>query len=287
MKNRLKTFLKKYFLILKIKERFSPTVQIEQRALYLKHRENASKGFYPKIHETGFRIFSQFEEDGLLLYLFSLIGMTNKTFLEIGADDGLNSNCANFYFNFGWRGTFIDGNSKAIERGKRFYSRYPHEWNYQPTFVSSKVNAENINDLVKNSGLNGEIGLMSIDIDGNDYWVWKALEVVEPQVVIIETHNEFGLENIVVPYDPDYFYPGKHPLYHGASPKAMTKLASEKGYRLVGANDLGFNFIFLKEGLIPESQLPTVAPADLLGHPSAKEGMKGFQEIKDWEYVRP
>ncbi len=76
-------------------------------------------------------------------------------------------------------------------------------------------------------------------------------------MVIIETHNEFGLNNIVVPYDPDYFYPGKHPVYHGASPVAMTRLAKRKGYRLVGANELGFNFIFIKNG-IAEDQIPEV-----------------------------
>ena len=106
---------------------------------------------------------------------------------------------------------------------------------------------------------------MSIDIDGNDYWVWDAISVTSPKAVIIETHIEFGLKNIVVPYDKDYVYPGRHPDYHGASPVAMEKLARRKGYRLVGANRLGFNTIYLREGLAPI--LPTVSVGSILSHP--------------------
>jgi hypothetical protein len=126
--------------------------------------------------------------------------------------------------------------------------------------------------------------LLSIDIDGNDYWIWDAIKVIEARVVIIETHNEFGLKNIVVPYDADYSYPGKHPVYHGASPVAMNKLANKKGYRLVGANELGFNFIFVKNGFA-DAQLPDVSVESVLKHPSVEEGYKTFEPVKDWKYL--
>lgn len=282
----LKNFLKKHFLMLKIRDRFNPAVQISQRKLFLDYQRDAKNGILPAFKDTGFRVFSQFEEDGLLLYIFALLGMENKCFVEFGSDDGVNSNSANLYFNFGWHGLFIDGNPKAIERGKRFFSKYPHSWFYQPKFVCSLVKRENINQLISGAGFEGKIGLLSIDIDGNDYWLWDAITVVDPEVVIIETHNEFGMENIVVPYDPDYFYPGKHPVYHGASPVAMTKLAHKKGYRLVGSNELGSNFIYVKNGLADE-YLPEVSVESCLQHPSTIEGFKTFEPIKDWEYVRP
>lgn len=282
----IKNFLKDHFLILKIRNRFNPSVQITQRQLFLDYQKRAEKNELPAFSDTGFRVFSQFEEDGLLLFIFSVIGMENKQFVEIGSDDGVNSNSANLYFNFGWHGLFIDGNPKAIKRGQKFFSKYPHTWFYQPTFVCSKVNRENVNALITNAGFKGEIGLLSIDIDGNDYWVWDAITAVEPQVVIIETHNEFGMENIVVPYDPNYFYPGKHPVYHGASPVAMTKLANKKGYRLVGANELGSNFIFVKNGLADEL-IPEVSVESVLKHPSIQKGHQTFLPIKDWEYIRP
>lgn len=282
----IKNFLKDRFYILKVRNRFSAEVQIGQRQMYLDYRKGLKSGNLPKLSETGFRVFSQYEEDGMLLYLFSLIGMNHKTFVEIGSDDGINSNCANLAFNFGWHGLFLDGNETAIKRGRRFYQKYPHPWMYQPTFRCARVTAENINDLVSEAGLSGDIGLLSVDVDGNDYWIWKALTDVSPQVVIIETHVDLGLRNIVVPYDPNYSFPGKHPLYHGASPLAMVKLAKEKGYRLVGANELGFNFIFLRNDLLMDV-VPEVDVESVLHHPSVKESWKRFHEIENWEFVEP
>ncbi len=280
----IKNFLKDKFLITKIRNRFIPSVQISQRQSFHYYKDLAKNNELPPLSDTGFRVFSQFEEDGKLLFIFSVIGMDNKIFVEIGSDDGVNSNSANLYFNFGWHGLFIDGNPKSIKRGKKFFSKYPHPWFYKPKFLCSKVTRENINELINESGIKGEIGLLSIDIDGNDYWIWDAIKVIDPKVVIIETHNEFGLNNIVVPYDADYFYPGKHPIYHGASPVAMNNLAKRKGYRLVGANELGFNFIFIKNG-IADDLIPEVSVESVLQHPSVKEGYKKFEEIKDWEYL--
>lgn len=285
MRSSIKRLLKDRFLILKIRNRFHPSTQIGQRQLFHYYQDGKQKDNLPKLKDTGFRVFSQFEEDGILLFIFSVIGMDNKTFIEIGSDDGINSNSANLVFNFGWHGLFIDGNKHSIERGRKFYGKYPHPWAYPPKFACRLVNRENINQIIQEAGFSGEIGLLSIDIDGNDYWIWDAIDVVRPQVVIIETHNEFGFEDIVVPYDPDYFYPGKHPIYHGASPIAMTKLAKQKGYRLVGANELGFNFIFIKNG-IAEEFIPEVGVESVLQHPSAIEGFSKFKEIKDWKYER-
>lgn len=282
----IKNFLKDKFLILKIRQRFSPSVGICQQSLYQQYRTMKAQGHLPPFRETGFRVFSQMEEDGKLLFIFALVGMENKIFVEIGSDDGVNSNSANLFFNFGWRGLFIDGNPSAIKRGKNFYRRYPTPFSFQPVFACAMITRENINEIISTSGFSGEIGLLSIDIDGNDYWVWDAITVVNPRVVLIETHTEFGMENIVVPYDPTYFYPGKHPVYHGASPVAMTNLARKKGYRLVGANELGFNFFFVKNGFADE-QLPEVSVESVLQHPSAKKSFDKFAEIRDWEYLRP
>jgi len=255
-----------------------------QEELVQLYQQNLSDKKLPKLTETGFKLFSQFEEDGLLLYLFSLLGMTKKTFIEFGADDGINSNSANLYFHHDFEGLFIDGNEKALERGRYFFQKYGNKKIKQPVFEQAFITAENINEIFEKAGFTGEIGLLSIDIDGNDYWVWKAIEVVSPQVVIIETHNEFGMNDIIVPYDPDYFYPGKHPTYHGASPVAMTKLAKKKGYRLVGANELGFNLIYLRNDLLPD-EISEITVNAVLQHPSNAEARARFEEVKNWEYV--
>lgn len=280
IKHKLKFALQSW----RYRHRLSPAAGLPQTQLLVQYRQMQQQGHLLPLADTGFRVFSQFEEDGLLLYIFSLIGMGQRTFLEIGADDGINANCANLYFHHGWNGVYIDGNAKAIRRGQRFYSRHPHPHYPPPSFIHAMVKRENVNDLVRQGGLSGDIDLLSIDIDGNDYWIWDALEVVQPRVVIIETHVEFGLHNVVVPYDPDYVYPGKHPDYHGASPVAMVKLATRKGYRLVGANRLGFNFIFVQQG-IGESALPTVDVESVLQHPRTQASFARFEVIKDWTYL--
>jgi len=261
----------------------SPQVKINQRMLFNFYRHSTSQGYRFPLSDAGFRVYSQFEEDGILLYIFAAIGVEHKTFIDIGSGDGINSNCANFAVNFGWNGLFIDGNPANIEKGKKYYASNPDTWAYPPTFVNAFIQRENINELIRDNGFAGGVDLMSIDIDGNDYWIWDALTVVEPRVVIIETHIEFGMNSIVVPYDKDYMYPGKHPDYHGASPVAMEKLARKNGYRLVGAINYGFNTIYVKNG-IGEDILPAVSVESILKHPRNKERQKLFEPIKDWEY---
>lgn len=285
LKQSLKNFLKKHFYILKTWDKFTPAAQIGQRHLLLYYQNCLKKGNVPALKDTGFKVFSQHEEDGLLLFIFSIIGTANKTFVEIGSNDGVNSNAANLAINFGWHGLFIDCDSEAISRGKHFYKRYPDPWSYPPKFICSRVTKENINQLIKAAGFTGTVDLLSIDLDGNDYWIWDAMETIDPRVVIIETHVEFGYNNIVVPYDPNYSFPGKHPVYHGASPVAMTNLAKRKGYRLVGSNDYGHNMIFIKDGTGNEF-IPEVSVESTLQHPSAIESFRLFEEIKDWEYVK-
>lgn len=281
----IKDAFKSRYYYLFVKEKLYPEVGIQQRLLYHHYCDCMRSGSLPGIENTGFRVFSQFEEDGKLLYILALTGMKTKRFVEIGSDDGINSNCANLYFHFGYHGLFIDSNPASISRGKRFYRRYPNPWFYQPQFLCAMVKRENINELLKDAGYEGEADLLSIDIDGNDYWIWDALEVCSPRVVIIETHVEFGYHDVVVPYDPEYVFPGRHHLYHGASPVAMVKLAKRKGYRLVGANDYGYNMIFVKEELCGE-KLPEKSLREVLWHPSAKGSFLSDQEIEKMKVWR-
>lgn len=263
----------------------SPQVKISQKMLFNFYQYAISQGYRFPLTDTGFRVYSQFEEDGILHYIFAAIGTGNKTFIDVGSGDGINSNCANFAVNFGWNGLFIDGNPLNIEKGSTYYAKNPDTWAYPPKFAHAFIQRENINELIQKHGFaEKEVDLMSIDIDGNDYWVWDALTVVQPRVVIIETHIEFGMNSIVVPYDKDYMYPGKHPEYHGASPVAMQKLACKKGYRLVGAINYGFNTIYIKNG-IGEEILPSVSVESILRHPRNQERQKRFEPIKDWEYI--
>jgi hypothetical protein len=276
----LKNLIKKYFLIFKVRNRFSAAVQIGQRRLYHYYKDKVGAGGVLPLSDTGFRVFSQFEEDGILLYIFSVLGMGSRTFVEIGSDDGINSNCANLAFNFGWSGLYIDASKESIARGKRFYARYPHPWMYSPKFHWGEATPDNINEILRANDIAGEIELLSIDIDGDDYWVWNAIEVIQTQVVIIETHIRFGHNNLVVPYGQRY---GDA---HGASPVAMQKLGQKKGYRLIGANQLGFNFIFVREPLAREV-LTEVTIDSILQHPSAQQSIDAFVLSDPQKYVTP
>ncbi len=262
-----------------------PLVKISQRDLYNYYQQAVGAGMRWKLGDTGFRVFSQFDEDGILLYIFAALGAGRKYFVDIGAGDGINSNCANLAVNFGWHGLFIDGKAENIARGEAFYRQHADTWAYPPKFAHAMIERENINEVIGAAGFSGEVDLVSIDIDGNDYWIWDALTVIEPRVVIIETHIEFGLRSIVVPYDRQYRYPGRHPDYHGASPVAMAKLAKKKGYRLVGSNLYGFNTVYVKNG-IGEDILPGVPVESVLAHPRNAERARLFEPIKDWEYVQ-
>lgn len=279
-----KNFLKNHFLIWKVRHCFSNTTRASLQNLFHEYSNAAKQNVVPPLKNVGLKVFSQLEEDGLLMFLFAVLGTKNKTFIEIGSNDCINSNCANLALNFGWSGIFIDADEKLLERGKKFYQKYSPFPQELPKFICAKVMRENINDTIKNGGLQGEIDLLSIDIDGNEYWIWDAIEVVQPRVVIVETMVEYGMRNVLVPYDKNYFFPGKHPLYHGASPLAMTKLADKKGYRLVGCNELGFNHIYVRKG-IGENLIPEVSVESTLTHPNAYESFKDFEQVKHLPFV--
>ena len=278
MYSAIKNFFKKYFYILKVRNRFTPAVRIAQRQLFHYYRDGAMNGKVPAITDTGFSVFSQYEEDGILLFIFAVIGTAGKTFVDIGSNDGINSNCANLAINFDWHGLFIDGDTTAINRGKYFYKKYPSPWAYPQKFVCENITTYTVNDVIKNAGFSGEVDLLSIDIDGNDYFIWKALEIIKPRVVVIETLVEFGNHNIVFPYKPNKPQP-----YQGASPAAMNELAKNKGYRLVGTNNYGHNAIYVRNDL-GVNLIPEVTVASTLLHPSAVESFIPLEKIKGYEY---
>jgi len=281
----LKRLVKKYLSQFRYRDRYSPTVQITQRQLYLSYKENFRNKTAVQLADSGFKVFSQFEEDGMLLFIFSVIGMKYKTFVDIGANDCINSNCANFAVNFYWHGLFIDSDKNALDIGRHFYNKHPDPWSYKPVFVCEKIDRQNINPLIKNAGFEGPVDLLSIDIDGNDYWIWEAITVISPNVVIIEAKVEYGMNDAVVPYNADYSHLNKNPLYNGASPFAINQLAKRKGYRLVGANAYGHNMIFIKKELAAD-YIPEVTVESTLTHPKTKESLKEFEQVKHLEFLK-
>jgi hypothetical protein len=217
----------------------------------------------PDLSAVEFRCFSQGGEDGLLLYLFSLLGTTDKRAVEICAGDGIECNSANLIINHGWRGLLFDGDAAAVRTGQEFYALCRDTFIAPPTLVAAWITAENVNALLAERGFVGDIDLLSLDMDGVDWWVWKALTVVRPRVVILECNPTWGPHlAVTIPYKPDFRTDyTKRPWYQGASLAAFAKLGRDKGYRLVGLHRLGNNALFLRNDVGPDL-FPEVSPAE-------------------------
>jgi hypothetical protein len=127
-------------------------------------------------------------------------------------------------------------------------------WRYDLTAKCAFIDKDNINELIASSGLHGDIGLLSIDIDGNDYWVWQALDVVRPVVLVCEYNAVLGdVHRLSVPYQADFQRTHAHysNLYFGASLPALIHLGEQKGYRFVGTNSNGCNAFFVRADYAP------------------------------------
>ena len=240
------------------------TKQLMQVLLRQQYRELANRGGpLPDFADVEFRCNSQNGEDGILLYIFSLIGTTNRKVLEICAGSGIECNAANLILNHGFRGLLFDGNTELIEYGRAFYAAHPDTFVSPPQLVTAWITAETINDRVAEHGFTGDIDLLSLDLDGNDYWIWKALTVVRPRVVILEFNGACGPEvTATMSYNSDYRCDYTAPARWGASLSAFVKLGRAKGYRLVGMQKLGFNAFFIHAG-IGAHVLPEVTAAEL------------------------
>jgi len=204
---------------------------------------------YKNIQDAEFKVFSQWGDDGIIQYLVNNINIEKEKFIEFGVENYLESNTRFLLMNNNWSGLIIDGNKRNIEyiKNDEIY------WKYDLIAKYSFVTAENINELLIENDFVGSIGLLHIDIDGNDYWIWKAINVVEADIVIVEYNSLFGFEKaITIPYEPYFNRTKKHysNLYAGTSLLALCDLAEKKGYFFVGTNKAGNNAYFVKKNKI-------------------------------------
>lgn len=200
--------------------------------------------------EVEFRVYSQWGEDGILHYLLSRIDVSNEVFVEFGVQDYTEANTRFLLKRRNWTGLVLDSSAANVARIRKD----PISEMYDLRSVAATVTAENINALIRGAGIEGDIGLLSVDIDGNDYWVWKAIDVISPRVVVCEYNSVFGDRHaITVPYDPGFERSAAHhsKLYFGASLPALRLLAREKGYVFVGCNTTGVNAFFVRSDCAP------------------------------------
>lgn len=197
------------------------------------------------VNQHEFGVYSQSGEDGILAYIFSKVGATHRYFVEFGIGDGSECNTANLSINFGWKGLLLDREEQNVAAARLHYQRMLKARSSNVNIVRYQVTAENINQALIDNGPEGEIDLLSIDIDGNDYWVWKAITVINPRVVVIEYNAALGdEESLVIKYDPNFRVNSW--VNYGASLAALTKLAHSKDYVLVGCESRGVNAVFVR-----------------------------------------
>lgn len=254
------------------------TNPVEQQLLRLTYQRMQAAGEkLPALADTGFQCYSQTDEDGILLYIFALVGVTSRSCVELCAGDGMECNTANLIINHGWRGLLIDGHPSRVARAREFYGRHPATRILPPTIVEVWITRSNVNEVLHRSGFSGEVDLLSLDMDGVDYWILEAITAITPRVIVLEYHDILGPDRrVTVPYS-DTFDGWIHttdgaPDYCGASLAAYVKLGEQKGYRLVGVNRLGYNAFFIRHDLAPE--LPTVTPRECFRHPRVFQAMQ-------------
>lgn len=226
----------------------------DEAALLLQGKEMAWRAAaFPvaaSFREVGFKVFSQWDEDGIIQYLISKLPIANETFIEFGVENYEESNTRFLMLNNNWQGMVLDGCAADI----RAIQKDPIYWQYDLQAKAAWITRKNIDALLCESGFSPDVGLLSIDIDGNDYWIWEDIESIRPRIVIAEYNGLFRLAPVAVPYRDDFNRTSAHHsnLYYGSSLAALHSLAKKKGYVLVGSNFWGHNAFFLRSDIAGE-----------------------------------
>ena len=201
-----------------------------------------------RLLKYGFKAYSQFDEDGIIQEIFRRIGVTNKTFLEIGVGDGLENNTL-FLLLKGWKGVWIDGDSKNIKAIQNKFSFLQDSGRLRTKLAW--VDKDNIDFLIQDLGLPQEIDLLSLDIDGNDYHVLENVVFLNPRAIVLEYNARLPPPvKWVMAYDQ--YHTKTNTDYFGASLKSFERLLLKKGYLLVGCNILGVNAFFVRKDLVEQ-----------------------------------
>jgi hypothetical protein len=192
------------------------------------------------------KVFSQGGEDGIIAEIFRRIGTETKVFVECAPGDGLENNTA-YLLVQGWKGLWIEADPKHVRAIKANFARQLDTGSLvlQPELAT----AENIESIIARRAIPPEFDLLSIDIDGNDYWLWEAIRRYRPRAVVIEYNATFPPDcKWVFPYLPQARWDGTS--NQGASLASLESLGAEKGYVLVGCSLEGTNAFFVRHDLV-------------------------------------
>ena len=212
------------------------------------------------LQDLEFCVTSQFGDDGIIFELTKGVSPEDQRFIEFGVQDYSESNTRFLLESKNWSGLVIDGDVDAMNALRTS----PIFWKHELTSVGAFITRDTINELFRAHGFTGRIGLLSVDIDGNDYWVWEGIDSIDPYIVVAEYNSLFGpFHAVSIPYQADFVRQKAHfsGQYWGASLAALEHLATGKGYRLIGCNSAGNNAYFLKNSYLNEWPAKTASEA--------------------------
>jgi hypothetical protein len=185
---------------------------------------------------------SQNGEDGVLALILYRIGEASRWFVEFGVEDASEGNCIALALE-GWDGLFIEPAGDTFGALEKRWQDHP-----QVRTVHDTVTPDTVNELFAAAGVPAEPDVLSIDVDGNDYWIWKAIDGYRPRIVVIEYNASLEPDTMVsIPRDDAQHWDGTD--YFGASIGALRHLGQERGYRLVHTDSRGVNAFFVREDL--------------------------------------
>jgi hypothetical protein len=201
-----------------------------------------------KISDAEFKVFSQTGDDGIIQFLINKVRLLpdENRFVEFGVESYRESNTRFLLMNNNWKGLVMEADKDYVNSIKK----WKDYWKFDLAAVGVFVTRKNINNLFDKYGFNKNIGLLSIDVDGNDYWLWEAFTLTKPVIVVIEYNSLFGSRSAVtIPYNEEFYRTKAHysNLYWGTSLKALCNLAKSKGYVFLGSNSSGNNAYFVRK----------------------------------------
>lgn len=245
MNNNLKKLIDAVPRLMKLSRRLDEVQMNQGLILSELHRHKHSNA----LTDYEFKVFSQWGEDGILQFLTGNLEIANRTFIEFGVEDFYESNCRFLMTKDLWQGYVIDGSPAKVDtlESSDFF------WKYPLTAKASFITRENVAELLDESGFDKDLGILSVDIDGVDYFVLEALSNWRARILVVEYNGVFGIDRTVsVPYRADFQRTAQHAsnTYYGASLAAFFHLATSRGYALVGVNSVGSNAFFVRGDLL-------------------------------------
>jgi SAM-dependent methyltransferase len=189
------------------------------------------------------RCFSQHGEDGVIAEILSRVGISSRAFVEFGIETGREGNCVFLADVLEWRGLFIEPNYEFHTQLARKYAGTP-----RITTLQTAVTPDNVESLFMQSGVPTEIDVLSIDVDGADYWIWEQITGWRPRVLVIEYNAALPVDQALVqPPGEELGWQGTD--YFGASLSALESLGERQGYRLVHTDLSAANAFFVRADL--------------------------------------